>query len=350
MSLIVVTGAGGYVGTTLVPLLIDAGYTVRAIDRFFFGAELLALHPRLERIREDIRRLSPAHFQGAAGVIDLAAISNDPSGAQFEQATWQTNRDARVRNAVLAKGAGVRRYILPSSCSIYGFHDPRTVVDEASPPNPLTVYARANLEAEDGVRPLADGRFCVVILRQATLFGLSPRMRFDLAINGMTYGAWKTGNLPLLRDGTQWRPMLHVRDAARAMLMMLEAPADHVSGQIFNVGGEAANFQLRPLADRVAAAVPRDVAIQFYGEADTRSYRVSFARIAAAGFLPEVPVEEAVGEICAALEEGTVDRTPDTLTLEWYTRLTRWHRLIREVELHDGILDLSPQPAGVPGA
>lgn len=350
MPTIVVTGAGGYIGTSLVPMLLDAGYGVRAIDRFFFGADLLPPHPRLARIREDIRCLSREHFSGAEAVIDLAAISNDPSGARFEQATWQTNRDARVRNAALARQAGVGRYILPSSCSVYGFHDPADIVDEGSPTNPLTVYAQANLEAENGVRPLADRRFCVVVLRQATLFGLSSRMRFDLAINGMTYGAWKTGALPLLRDGSQWRPMLHVRDAARAMLLMLDAPAGQVNGEVFNIGGDEANFQLRPLAERVAAAVPRDVAIEFYGDPDTRSYRVGFAKVARLGFTPEVEVEAAVGEICTALQQGVIDRTPDTLTLEWYTRLTRWHRLIREVELHDGILDLSPQAAEVPGA
>ena len=174
--------------------------------------------------------------------------------------------------ARLAKQAGVKRYVLPSSCSIYGFqqHD-APAADETSPTNPLTTYARANEEAEQGALALADDQFCVVALRQATVYGVSPRMRFDLAINGMTYGAWKTGKLPVMRDGSQWRPMIHVRDAAAAQLFMLEADPARVNGQIFNVGSAADTCQISPLAELVAAQVARhapdrEVAIEWYGD------------------------------------------------------------------------------------
>src|SRR5262249_56167668 len=153
----------------------------------------------------------------------------------------------------------VKRYILPSSCSIYGFQAPDVVADETTPTNPLTTYAKANEMAEQAVLPLASNDFVVVVLRQATVYGYSPRMRFDLAINGMTYGAWKNGVLPLMRDGTQWRPMVHVKDTARAQLFMLTADPAEINCEIFNIGSEENNYQLGPLAEKVAAIVPRGV-------------------------------------------------------------------------------------------
>ena len=286
-DLVLVTGAGGYIGTTLVPMLLQEGYRVRAVDRFFFGRELLADQPGLEVIVEDTRKLTPGHMAGVDAVIDLAAISNDPSGELFRDATLAINHRARVRTAGLAKAAGARRYVLPSSCSIYGAQEEGVIADEGNPTNPLTIYARANEMAELGVLPLADEVFCVVVVRQATVYGLSPRMRFDLAVNGMTYGAWKTGKLPLMRDGTQWRPMVHVRDTARALMFMLEADAAAVNGEIYNVGSASNSYQIRALGEAVAACVPGNVEIEWYGDPDRRSYRVAFDKIESLGYRAE---------------------------------------------------------------
>ena len=340
MDGILVTGAGGYIGTTLVPILLEAGYSVRAIDRFFFGRSLLPDDDRLEVVVEDTRKLAPEHFDGIGAVIDLAAISNDPSGELFQEATFEINHSSRVRTARLAKEAGARRYILPSSCSIYGFQQEGVVAQESDATNPLTTYARANEMAEKDALPLADESFCVVVLRQATVYGLSPRMRFDLAINGMTYGAWKTGRLPLMRDGTQWRPMVHVRDTARAQMFMLEADAGRVNGEIFNVGSAGNTYQIGPLGEVVAGYVPRDVETEWYGDPDRRSYRVAFEKIEALGFRAEKTAEDGVAEICEALEAGTVDKTIQTITLDWYRELARWHRIIREVEMYGGIVEI----------
>jgi nucleoside-diphosphate-sugar epimerase len=341
MERILVTGAGGYIGTTLVPMLLAEGYRVRAFDRFFFGRDLLDAHERLEIVQEDSRYIAPEHFRGIDAVIDLVAVSNDPSGELFQAATWQINCESRVRTAKLAKEAGVRRYILPSSCSIYGFLDDDCIANEASPTNPLTTYAKANEAAERGILPLADATFCVVVLRQATVFGYSPRMRFDLAINGMTYGAWKTGRLPLMRDGSQWRPMVHVRDTVRAQIFMLQAPADKISGEIFNVGSASNVYRIGPLGEIVAKMVPRPVEIEWYGDPDHRSYRVAFDKIESLGYKAECTAENGVREICDALETGKIDKTPKTITLEWYQELHKWHRIIRDVERHGGILELS---------
>lgn len=344
MAHVLVTGGGGYIGTCLVPKLLALGHHVRVIDRLFFGDDLLPDHPHLEVVREDARFLQPTHLAGIDAVIDLVAISNDPSGELFQQATRDINHLSRVRTARLARAAGVARYVLPSSCSIYGFLPDGVIADETTPPNPLTTYARANLAAERDVLALAGGGFCVVVLRQATVFGASPRMRFDLAINGMTYGAWKTGRLPLMRDGTQSRPMLHVADAANAMIFMLRAPEDAINGEIFNVGTAENNYRIADLGRIVAATAPRPVEIEWYGDPDHRSYAVSFARIETLGYRATRRAEDGVREVWAALDAGTLERTPQTITLDWYRQLDTWERRVRALTLHGGMITL---PDGV---
>ncbi len=340
MERVLVTGAGGYIGTTLVPMLLAAGYRVRALDRFFFGRQLLPEHENLELVKADSRRLEASHFAGVDHVIDLVAISNDPSGELFQKATYEINHESRVHCARLAKAAGVQRYVLPSSCSLYGFQPADVICDETHKTNPLTTYAKANELAEHGVLELADDRFCVVVLRQATVYGYSPRMRFDLAINGMTYGAWQTGVLPLMRDGSQWRPMVHVRDTASAQIFMLKAPRDKVNGQLFNVGSDANCYQLGPLAELICEVLPKSVKIDWYGDPDHRSYRVGFGKIEALGWQAKYTAREGALEIFERLEAGSLDKTTETITLEWYKTLTKWHRIIKEVELHGGIIEI----------
>ncbi|QJA05889.1 SDR family oxidoreductase [Thermosulfurimonas marina] len=319
---VLVTGAGGYIGSVLVPMLLEKGYNVLALDRFFFGRDRLP--PESENLRileEDIRFFEKEILKDVYAVIDLAALSNDPSGELDPVKTWSINYLGRFRVATLAKLMGVKRYILPSSCSVYGFQD--EVVDETSPTNPLTTYAKANLKAERDILNLADDKFTVVILRQATVYGLSPRMRFDLAINGMVRGFFKNGRIPILRDGTQWRPFVHVKDTSRAMLLALESPKEKVNREVFNVGSDEQNYQIFDLAKRVAQAIGIPFEYEWYGLPDHRSYRVSFKKIREVlGFKPDYNAERGAVEIWEALKSGSLDPDdPTTITVEWYKKL-----------------------------
>jgi nucleoside-diphosphate-sugar epimerase len=341
MKTILVTGAGGYIGSVLIPKLLSIGYKVKALDRYFFGLDKLPQHDNLIMIKEDSRRLKAEVFANVDAVIDLAAISNDPSGELFQEATYQINHISRVRSAHMAKKLGVERYILPSSCSIYGFQPSDAIVDETSPTNPLTTYAKANEKAENGVLPLADDTFTAVVIRQATVYGYSPRIRFDLAINGMALGAWKNGVIPLMRDGLQWRPFVHVQDTTDVMCLLLEVDSSLVNGQIFNVGSEDNNYQLGELAEQIAKVLPKQVSINWYGDVDHRSYKVNFDKVERTlGWKRQWTAAPGALEIYNALEAGHISATEQTITLGWYEELVKWHRIIEDVKLYGGIMDL----------
>jgi nucleoside-diphosphate-sugar epimerase len=341
MKTVLLTGAGGYIGTTLVPKLLHKGYKVIAVDRYFFGTEHLGQHEHLTIVREDCRKLTAAHFQGVNAVIDLVAISNDPSGEMFKQATDQINHLSRVNTARLAKMAGVTRYLLPSSCSVYGFQETEMAVDERSPLNPLTTYAKANGRAERDILPMADGDFTAVVMRFATVYGYSPRMRFDLSINAMTYGAWENRVIPLNRSGAQWRPLVHVSDVAEAICRLLEADQELVNGQIFNIGSSGGNFQLIQLAEAIQAALPGKVAIEWYGDPDFRSYRVDFSKLEQTlGWRAQFSVIDGVMEVFEALCTNKLVKKEQTITLKWYEELVKWHKIVKECEMYGGIFDI----------
>ena len=324
---LVITGGAGYIGSVLTQQAIRRGYDVHVVDRFFFGTQHLdkfgaTLHPA------DSRTMSADLLNDAHAVLDLAAISNDPAGDLNPTITLDVNYRARRRLQELCIEKRVERYVLASSCSVYGFQD--QVVDESSKVNPLTTYAEANIRAEEAAFSLKSSSTAFTALRQATVFGLSPRMRFDLVVNAMTLNVWKDGKLRILRDGEQWRPMVHVQDTSRAFLDMLEQPKELVANQVFNVGSNSQNYKVIDLATQVAAALNIDLELDWYGDPDHRSYQVSYDKISSQlGFQTEWDIARAAIEIAGALASGSVKDELRTRTLNWYMALAEWDELIQ---------------------
>jgi len=336
---VLVTGGAGYIGSKLTELLLGRGCEVTVLDRFFFGNTIADMqsNPKLHLVKQDIRTVPPTIFSGIDAVCDLAALSNDPAGELNPEKTLEINHRGRARICELAKKHGVKRYILASSCSIYGYQD--YTVDERSPVNPLTTYAQANLLAEESNLGQADGEFTVTALREATVYGLSRRMRFDLVVNGMTLSLFKQGSVKIMRNGQQWRPIVHVIDTARAFVTVLESPTSQVNSQIFNVGSDEQNLQVLPLAKRVSVAVGIPFKEDWYGEVDNRSYRVSFRKFRETlGYQTSLTAEDGAREIFASLKRGEITDSPKTRTVEWYRNLIEWHRISREVEMDGAIL------------
>ncbi len=319
---VLVTGGAGYIGSTLVRLLLERGHNVTVFDRLLFGREPLSnVEGRIKIIEGDTRKLEPSVLRGIEAVIDMAALSNDPSGELDKQKTYDINHKARARIARLAKEAGVRKYVLASSCSVYGASN--DILDETSQVNPQTTYAEANILWENDALPLADKDFHVTVLRQATCYGFSYRMRFDLAINGMARGFFKDGKIPVMRDGNQWRPFVHVKDTSAAFIKVIEENSSKFNKEIFNVGANEQNYQILPLAQLVAESIGVPFSYDWYGSPDTRNYRVSFDKIKRAmGFEPRYTPKEGALEIFLALQAGSLN--PDdtkTRTVDWYKHL-----------------------------
>jgi dTDP-4-amino-4,6-dideoxygalactose transaminase/nucleoside-diphosphate-sugar epimerase len=320
---ILVTGGAGYLGSVLVPTLLDEGYEVDVFDRFLFGQETLAAvlgHPRLRLIEGDVTDLGRHNglLEGVDTVIHLAALSNDPACDLRPELTHRINFEGTTELARRSARAGVRRFLFASSCSVYG-SNPSPLVDEQSEPRPVSLYAQKKAEAEQALFSLTAPGMSITALRMATLYGLSPRMRFDLAINLMVMNATNRGAIFVLGGGRQWRPFLHVADASQAFLMTARAHPEVVDRQVFNVGADQHNFQIETLATLVRDSLPAlNVAITTVpDDADKRSYRVSFKKIAAElHFAPRCDVGESIVEIARAIQSG---RLGDTSASRYYT-------------------------------
>ncbi|HEX2033075.1 MAG TPA: aminotransferase class I/II-fold pyridoxal phosphate-dependent enzyme [Chloroflexota bacterium] len=316
---VLVTGGAGYLGSVLVPTLLDEGYDVDVFDRFLFGREPLAAvseHPRLRLIEGDITRLAEHNgfLEGTDAVIHLAALSNDPTCDLRPEMTQRVNFEATTELARRCARAGVRRFIFASSCSVYGAN-PSPLVDELSELHPVSLYAQKKAEAERALLSLPAPGMTITALRMATLYGLSPRMRFDLAINLMVMNAVTRRAIYVLGGGRQWRPFLHVADATQAFLTTLQTHPEVVDRQTFNVGADRHNFQIQDLAVIVREALPQfDVAVTTVpDDADRRSYRVSFKKVAEQlRFQPRCDVKDSVVEIARAIHTGRLGDCSDT--------------------------------------
>lgn len=279
---VLVTGHDGYIGAVLLPLLLEADHDVVGTDTFLYeGCDFGERPPRVPELRMDVRDLLPEHLEGFDAVLHLAALSNDPLGDLDPGLTYTINHAASVRLAEHAKAAGVRRFVFFSSCSLYGASPDAALLTEEAPFNPVTPYGESKILVEQDLCVLADDTFSPVYLRNATAYGVSPKLRADLMVNNLVGYAVTTGEVLIKSDGTPWRPLVHVEDIARAAVAALAAPRDSIHNEAFNIGQTAENFRVRDVAEMVVEAVPGSrVEYAPGGAPDARDYRVDFSKVA----------------------------------------------------------------------
>lgn len=279
---VLLTGADGYIGAIMGPKLIEAGHDVVGLDTGFYRRGWLfddaRVHPRV--VSKDLRRIEVADLEGFDAVVHLSELSNDPIGENDPGLTMQINHLGSVGLAKKAREAGVKRFIYASSCSTYGAGGDEMRTEE-SDLAPQTAYAKCKILVEQEVRPLADETFTPVFMRNATAYGASPRQRFDIVLNNLCGFAHTIGEIRMTSDGSPWRPIVHIDDICQAMLCALVADREAVSGESFNVGSDAGNYRIREIAEIVAETFPGCQLTIGESGGDTRSYRVSFAKIRA---------------------------------------------------------------------
>lgn len=341
---VLVTGTEGYLGCLLAAALLEDGHDVVGVDTGYYRAGWLynGLSRTPYTLAKDLRRLEPADLEGVDAVVHMAELSNDPVGDLIGQVTYDINHLGSVRLARLAREAGVSRFVYMSSCSVYGVA--AGTVDETSPVDPQTAYARCKVLVERDVSALATDGFSPTFLRNATAFGASPRMRFDIVLNNLSGLAWTRREIAMTSDGTPWRPLVHALDIGKAIRLVLAAPREQVHGAVLNVGGNANNRTVRDIAETVAAEFP-DCRLSFGAPSeDNRSYRVSFDRIAGLlGFACDWDVARGAAQLHSVFQDIDLDRT--TFEGRGHTRLTQIQHLLRTKQVDDQLFWRVPESA-----
>ena len=333
---ILVTGTEGYLGSIVAPHLMARGHEVVGVDTGYYKAGWL-YQPGTrtpETLARDVRQLESADLVGCDAVVHMAELSNDPIGQLAPHITHDINHRGSLRLAQLAREAGIARFVYTSSCSVYGVASDALVTEESAV-NPQTAYAECKVLVERDLRAMAGDGFAPVFLRNATAFGASPRMRFDLVLNNLAGLAWTTGEIAMTSDGTPWRPLVHALDIARAVACAVEAPADTVRGEAFNVGSSEQNYRVRDIAEIVAAEFPGCRVTFGASGGDTRSYRVSFDKIHAQlpGFACEWDAGRGARQLRAVFER--VGLEPGEFSGRGYTRLRQLEHLLRTGQIDD---------------
>jgi nucleoside-diphosphate-sugar epimerase len=333
---ILLTGIDGYLGALMGPHLVARGHDVVGLDAGYYRDGLLYELPgaQIPTITKDIRHITAADLRGFDAVVHLAELSNDPIGQNRPEVTYAINGDGSGNLARHAKEAGVERFIYSSSCSVYGAGGADWKTEESAT-EPLTAYAACKLRTEAVLNGLADATFSPTCMRNATAYGASPRMRFDIVLNQFAGLAWTTKQIVMVSDGTPWRPLVHALDIAEAFACVLEAPREAVHSQIFNVGSNGENYRVRELATIVADAFPGTKATFGPPTADGRSYRVSFDKIAR--MMPAFACRHSAASGAAELADvfERIQMTPELFTFRGFTRLRQLHHLLETGQMDD---------------
>jgi len=341
---VLVTGHTGYIGAVLIPLLRSAGHDVVGLDtEFFAGCDFSAGLDDVAALRVDLREVEQDALTGFDAVIHLAALSNDPLGDLNPDCTYDINHRASVRLARLAKAAGVPRFLFSSSCSLYGLAGDDGLLAEGAPFNPVTAYGASKIRVEQDVALLADATFSPTFLRNATAYGVSPRLRTDLVVNNLVGHACTTGEVLIASDGTPWRPLVHIEDISRAFLAVLEAPRELVHNEAFNVGRTEENYRIREVADMVKDVVPGSrVTYAPGGGPDPRCYRVDCDKISRTlpGFQPQWTVRRGIEQLYAAFKEHGL--TSEEFLSTRYVRLKQIKKLQAADLLDDTLRWIAP--------
>ncbi|HEY9779393.1 MAG TPA: SDR family oxidoreductase [Leptolyngbyaceae cyanobacterium] len=331
---VLVTGTEGYLGSLLPSLLMQRGHEVIGVDTGFYkvgwlyhGTEVTAL-----TLNKDIRHITAEDLQGVEAIVHMAELSNDPTGQLSPNITYDINHKGSVRLASLAKAAGIRRFVYMSSCSVYGVATEGDVTEE-TPVNPQTAYAECKTLVERDLQAMADDSFSPTFLRNATAFGASPRMRFDIVLNNLAGLAWTTKEIKMTSDGTPWRPLVHALDICKAIVCSVEAPRDIVHNQIFNVGDTSNNYQVREIAE-IVAQIFTGCQLSFgQNGSDNRSYRVSFDKInkTLPGFKCEWDAVRGAQQLFDLFTQ--IDMTEETFLFRGFTRLKQLEYLLRTQQI-----------------
>lgn len=341
MQKIIVTGHRGFIGTLLTGLLIEKGYSVTGIDCNYFGNDCNFYEDpykkRVTSIIKDIRDVTAADLEGTYAVCHLAALSNDPMGDLNEDLTYDINHRASVKLARLAKEAGVKKFLYSSSCSLYGIAGD-DAVKETADFSPITAYAKSKVYSEQDLLPMAGNDFCVTFLRNATAYGISPKLRIDLVVNNLVGWAVTQKKIRIMSDGSPWRPLVHAEDIARAFIAMIETDASIINGEAFNVGADTENYRVKDIAELIKNRIP-ECEIEITGEhgSDSRSYRVDFGKIRrmVPAFQPKWTLPDGISQVYEWYQK--IGMSPEDFQSRKYIRLKQLDHLMKQGTINENL-------------